>query len=62
VPKQRRCDVEARQRGRGRNLTGYDYLFTDEVRKQGLEHLEVIKKMILKSGDDRRAVLGDMTY
>jgi TPR repeat protein len=45
-----------------KNLTGYDYLFTDEVRKQGLEHLEVIKKMILKSGDDRRAVMGDMTY
>jgi hypothetical protein len=45
-----------------KNLTGYDYLFTDEVRKQGLEHLEVIKTMILKSGDDRRAVMGDMTY
>lgn len=45
-----------------KNLTGYDYLFTDEVRKQGLEHLEVIKKMILKNGDDRRAVMGDMTY
>jgi hypothetical protein len=37
-------------------------LFTDEVRKQGLEHLEVIKKMMLKSGDDRQAVMGDMTY
>jgi hypothetical protein len=35
---------------------------TDEVRKQGLAHLEVIKKMILKSGDDRRAAMGDMTY
>jgi hypothetical protein len=34
----------------------------DEVHKQGLVHLEVIKKMILKSGDDRRAVMGDMTY
>jgi hypothetical protein len=45
-----------------KNLTVYDYLFTDEVRKHGLVHLEVIKKMILKSGDDRRAVMGDMTY
>jgi TPR repeat protein len=45
-----------------KNLTGFDYLFTDEVRKEGMEHLEVIKQMILKSGDDRRLVMGDMSY
>jgi TPR repeat protein len=45
-----------------KNLTGFDNLFTDEVRKAGMEHLEVIQKMILKSGDDRRLIMGDMSY
>jgi TPR repeat protein len=45
-----------------KNLTGFDNLFTDEVRREGMEHLQVIRKMILNSGDDRRIVMGDMSY
>ena len=45
-----------------KNLTGFDDLFTDDVRKRGMEHLEIVKQMILKNGDDRRLVMGDMTY
>jgi TPR repeat protein len=46
-----------------RNLTDNKDLFPEEVRKQGLEHLEVIKNMIHGGAVDMQLLAsGDMTY